>query len=86
MCFSLAGNLEKHRAAVHLKLKPHKCNTCGTLHIKSKATAWCPADRRAATTQGHTQSWGYRDSGNWRNGDIRIKCNVYDVDNACNVM
>ena len=57
-----------------------------TRHIWSKATAWCPADRRAATRQGDTQSWGYWDSGNWRNGDICIKCNVHDVDNACNVM
>ena len=54
----------------------------GTSFIWSRATAWCPADRRATTTQGHTWSWGYRDSGNWRNGDIRIKCNVYDVDNS----
>ena len=49
-----------------------------TCHIGSKARAWCPADRRAATRQGDTQSWRYRDSGEWRDGDIRVKCNVHD--------
>ena len=66
----------------------------GTLHIWSKATAWCPADRRAATRQGDTQSWSYYDPGGWGDGDIRVKCNVHelefcnvhDVNNACNVM
>ena len=49
-----------------------------TLHICSKATAWCPADRRAATRQGDTQSWRYWESGELRDGDIRVKCKVHD--------
>ena len=60
-------------------------------YIWSKATAWCPADRRAATRQGDTQSWSYLDSGKLRDGDIRVKCDVHEFEfcngyNACNVM
>ena len=53
----------------------------GTPHIWRKATAWCPADRRAATRQGDTQLWIYSDSREWKDGDIRVKCNFHDWSN-----
>ena len=49
----------------------------GTPPIRSKATAWCPADRRAATSM----LWVYGDSSQWKDVDIRKKCHVHDWSN-----